>query len=89
MEKNNYIMRVQISASIYVKGMDEEEARNDLLSKSTGDILEEMKGTVESGDIDILSIGEDCPHGGDITNDCEGCPESGDYHFEDGECVER
>ena len=30
-----------------------------------------------------------CPNGGDETNDCEGCIESGDYHFENGECVYR
>lgn len=32
---------------------------------------------------------DDCPLGGDITNDCEGCPCSGDYHFYNGECVAR
>ena len=31
----------------------------------------------------------DCPHGGDTSNDCEGCINSGDYHFKDGECVLR
>ena len=30
-----------------------------------------------------------CPFGGDESNDCDGCPDSGDYHFVDGECVRR
>lgn len=31
----------------------------------------------------------ECPCGGDSTNDCEGCDYSGDYHCVNGECVER
>lgn len=31
----------------------------------------------------------ECPNGGDSTNDCEGCSYSGDYHCVDGGCVER
>lgn len=31
----------------------------------------------------------ECPNGGDSTNDCEGCSYSGDYHCVDGDCVER
>jgi hypothetical protein len=31
----------------------------------------------------------DCPLGGDIENDCADCVYSGDYRFQDGECVER
>lgn len=31
----------------------------------------------------------ECPYGGDITNDCEGCANSIDYHCVNGECVER
>ena len=31
----------------------------------------------------------ECPCGGDSTNDCEGCADSGDYHCVNGECVER
>ncbi len=30
-----------------------------------------------------------CPLGGDETNDCADCAESGDYHFVNGECVKR
>jgi len=32
-----------------------------------------------------------CPHGGDITNDCENCAYSVDYHYSvvTGECIER
>lgn len=30
-----------------------------------------------------------CPLGGDETNDCADCAYAGDYHFVDGECVER
>ena len=32
---------------------------------------------------------EDCPLGGDISDDCDGCVYSEDYHFIDGECKER
>ena len=31
----------------------------------------------------------ECPNGGDSTNDREGCSYSGDYHCVDGDCVER
>jgi len=31
----------------------------------------------------------ECPLGGDSTNDCEGCADSGDYHCVNGECVAR
>lgn len=31
----------------------------------------------------------ECPCGGDSTNDCDGCDYSGDYHCVNGECVER
>ncbi len=34
-------------------------------------------------------FGFDCPFGGDETDDCADCAYSGDYHFVDGECVER
>jgi hypothetical protein len=30
-----------------------------------------------------------CPHDGDTENDCADCVYAGDYHFQDGECVER
>ena len=30
-----------------------------------------------------------CPLGGDETDDCSGCAYSGDYHYENGECVKR
>lgn len=30
-----------------------------------------------------------CPLGGDSTNDCEGCAESGDFHCVNGHCVAR
>lgn len=30
-----------------------------------------------------------CPLGGDENDDCEGCIYSDDYHFVNGECVER
>lgn len=35
------------------------------------------------------SIGDDCPLGGDITNDCGDCFYAGEYHYKDGECVSR
>lgn len=31
----------------------------------------------------------ECPMGGDSTNDCDGCAYSGDYHCVNGECVSR
>ena len=31
----------------------------------------------------------DCPHDGDISNDCDGCIDSGEYHFVNGDCVRR
>lgn len=37
----------------------------------------------------IECIAEDCPLGGDISDDCADCAYSGDYHFENGNCVER
>lgn len=33
--------------------------------------------------------GLECPLGGDETNDCADCSYAGDYHFVNGECVER
>ena len=35
--------------------------------------------------------GHDCPPGGDISNDCDGCAYSGDYHYdyETRDCVPR
>lgn len=41
------------------------------------DILERVKGN------------SDCPFGGDVSNDCQDCTYSGDYHYENGECVQR
>ena len=32
---------------------------------------------------------DECPLGGDISNDCEDCEYACDYHFVDGECVRR
>ena len=32
---------------------------------------------------------DECPLGGDISNDCADCAYACDYHFVDGECVER
>lgn len=31
----------------------------------------------------------ECPEGGDVTNDCEDCVYTAEYHFVDGECVLR
>lgn len=33
--------------------------------------------------------GNECPLGGDISNDCADCAYACDYHFVDGECVRR
>lgn len=32
---------------------------------------------------------DDCPLGGDITDDCADCAYAGDFHFVNGECVRR
>lgn len=41
-------------------------------------------------DIDsVRSLDDDCPLGGDITNDCADCAYSCEYHYENGECVRR
>ena len=34
---------------------------------------------------------KECPYGGDIANDCEGCIYSGDYHYdyEQEDCIKR
>ena len=41
-------------------------------------------------DIDgVRSLDDDCPLGGDKTNDCADCAYSGDYHYANGECVRR
>lgn len=32
---------------------------------------------------------EDCPFGGDISDDCADCAYNEDYHYSDGECKER
>lgn len=32
---------------------------------------------------------DECPFGGDITNDCADCVSSVDYHYENGECIRR
>jgi len=45
-------------------------------------ISEEIKG-------DTADKTTHCPLDGDITNDCADCIYSCDYHFVDGECVER
>jgi len=38
---------------------------------------------------DIEEVENCCPFGGDIDNDCEDCIDAGDYHYKDGECVQR
>ena len=41
-------------------------------------------------DIDgARSENEECPLGGDITDDWSGCAYSCDYHYKNGECVKR
>ena len=40
-------------------------------------------------DEEINKMGFGCPHGGDPSNDCSGCANSGEYHFKDGDCVLR
>jgi hypothetical protein len=33
---------------------------------------------------------DECPFGGDVVNDCEGCDSSVEYHYNGlGECVQR
>lgn len=31
----------------------------------------------------------ECPFNGDVANDCNDCAYSSDYHYMNGECVER
>lgn len=38
--------------------------------------------------VETVCLGE-CPLGGDIENDCADCAYSGDFHFKNGECVNR
>ena len=40
-------------------------------------------------DEEIRVEGLECPLGGDTNNDCADCFYAGDYHFVDGDCVER
>ena len=41
-------------------------------------------------DVDgVRSYDDDCPLGGDITDDCADCAYSCDYHYANGECVRR
>lgn len=39
----------------------------------------------------LTTCKQECPHGGDIANDCAECIYAGDYHYdpESGECVSR
>lgn len=46
-------------------------------------------GEQEHIDMEQKMCGLECPLGGDETNDCADCSYAGDYHFVDGECVER
>jgi stage V sporulation protein G len=34
-------------------------------------------------------MNNECPLNGDITDDCKDCACSGDYHYVNGECIER
>ena len=50
----------------------------------------------QKGNCEICGPGEDedtndCPLGGDVANDCDGCAYSGDYYYDEksGECVRR
>lgn len=54
----------------------------------------ELEYISDSDEIDVDNCDfkvDDCPLGGDISNDCEGCAYSGDYHYDHtvGECVRR
>lgn len=47
-------------------------------------------GVDECGDDEYYEItDDDCPLGGDITNDCADCAYSCDYHYVNGECIRR
>lgn len=37
----------------------------------------------------IKNLNLECDLGGDIANDCGDCAYSIDYHFVDGDCIER
>lgn len=65
-----------VADSLYPKdSSNEEESKHPYPSGMT--FIEDDSGDCE------------CPLGGDESNDCEGCFNSGDYHFVNGECVER
>ena len=36
-------------------------------------------------------VDDECPHGGDISNDCAGCVDAGEYYYCDdtGDCILR
>lgn len=39
--------------------------------------------------VDESEADDECPLGGDTTDDCADCAYSGDYHFVNGECIRR
>lgn len=49
----------------------------------------EIAEELVSCNFDDEPIENDCPLGGDTSNDCADCAYACDYHFVDGECVRR
>lgn len=70
----NFGMKAYISALKKV-GYTEEEITDELTSCNFDDEHDDDEN--------------ECPLGGDISNDCADCAYTCDYHFVDGECVRR
>ena len=54
----------------------------------TGNSYDEIEDFIKHSSA-VDEVLNPCPLGGDITNDCADCVYSCDYHFVDGECIER
>jgi len=70
-------------------------AKIKIVSKEDGHelTLEEIQELILDVEFEVQEVEQkqECPHGGDIDNDCAECVYSTDYHFDKktGECVER
>jgi hypothetical protein len=57
--------------------------------KEIGYTPEEITEELFSCNFDDEHDDDECPLGGDISNDCTDCAYACDYHFVDGECIRR
>ena len=67
--------------------MSEDDVR--AMQKCFYDAMEEAMQISPCAGLKIIEEECKCPLGGDEANDCADCAYAGDYHFVDGECVER